>query len=252
VPALTAERRRLLRRLGRALLLLGAAWLSAAILIHALRSPNRFAWIRRATQPHWMTYRDGRGDFQIDHLSHWQEMRPMERFTFRHVGPVTAMDRIAFRYHDPFAFASVASYQSKQPLAEEAWFRLALSVPELASSFGEQNRRARPVLLPGELHALEVRAEGPVRGRTFRFRSLFFARGDTAYRVTVGSDVRDWNRIDDVLDLMLASFRAPALPHARASALLPGVPAATPPLALPTIDVERGPRLTPRGVPDTI
>jgi hypothetical protein len=210
VPELTTERRRLLRRLGRALLLLGAVWLSVAILIHALRRPAGIAWFRHATQPHWTTYRDGSGDFQIDYLSHWQVMRPMERFTFRHVGPLTATDRIAFRYHDPFSFASVVSYQSKQPLSEEAWFRLAQSVPELAASFGERNRVARPVVLPGELHALEVRAEGPVRGHTFRFRSLFFARGGTAYRVTVGSDARDWSRIDDVLDLMLASFRAPA------------------------------------------
>jgi hypothetical protein len=210
--SLTAERRRLLRRLGRTLLILGAVWLSASILVKGLRSPAGFAWFRQATQPHWTTFRDGAGDFQIDYLSHWQVMRPMERFTLRHVGPLMATDRIAFRYHDPFAFASVASYRSPKPQTEAEWFHQAQSIPELAASFGEQSRMARPVLLPGELHALEVRAEGPLRRRTFRFRSLFFARGDAAYRVTVGTDSRDWSRIDDVLDLMLASFRAPALP----------------------------------------
>jgi hypothetical protein len=215
--SLTAERRRLLRRLGRALLFLGAAWLSVGILIKGLHSPAGFAWFRRATQPHWTTYRDGAGEFQIDYLSHWQVMRPMERFTLRHVGPLMATDRIAFRYHDPFAFASVVSYRAPKPETEAEWFRQAQSIPELATSFGETSRMARPVVLPGELHALEVRAEGPLRQRTLRFRSLFFARGVAAYRVTVGADARDWSRIDDVLDLMLASFRAPALPRVRAS-----------------------------------
>jgi hypothetical protein len=208
----TTERRRLMRRLGRGLLLLGAAWLGAAILIKEIRSPSVFAWFRHATQPHWTTYRDSAGDFQIDYRSNWQVMTPMERFTFRHVGPLTATDRIAFRYHDPFSFASVATYRSRKPQTEEEWFHQAQTIPALVATFGEQSRMARPVVLPGELHALEVRGEGPLRGRTYRFRSLFFARGDVAYRVTVGTDARDWHRIDDVLDLMLVSFRAPALP----------------------------------------
>jgi hypothetical protein len=55
-----------------------------------------------------------------------------------------------------------------------------------------------------------VRAEGPMRDRTFRFRSFFVPRGDTAVRVTTGADTRDWSRVESSLETMLLSFRAPA------------------------------------------
>lgn len=209
---MSEERRRLFRWVGRGLIVLGFAGYLLAIVTNGFRTAPGLAAFQRAARPHWVTYRDATGAFQIDYLSHWQIMQPMEKWTERTVGPLTASDRVGFRYHDPFAFASIIIYRSPRPRTEEEWFDLVRTVPELAASFGENAPKARPVFLPDETHALEVRAEGPLHDRTFRFRSLFVPRGEVAYRVTMGADTRDWGRIGATLDTMLLSFRAPALP----------------------------------------
>jgi len=205
-----AGRRVLLRWVGRALIVLGAAAYLGAIVTNGYRSAPSLESLRRPLRPHWITYRDSRRDFQIDYLSQWQVVHPMEKWTERAAGPLKAIDRVAFRYHEPFAFASVVVYESAKPCSEEEWFRLARTVPELAASFGESQARARPVLLPNKLRALDVRAEGPMRGQTFRFRSFFVPNGRTAFRVTTGADARDWGRVEPTLEAMLLSFRAPA------------------------------------------
>lgn len=208
----TEARRRFFRILGRTLFFLGLAGYVGAIATNGYRRAPSLNAFRADLRPHWITYRDGRRDFQIDYLSRWEVVHPMERWTERAVGPLKASDRVAFRFHDPFSFASVVVYRSPGARSEEDWFRLARTVPELASSFGENDTKARPVLLPNKLRALDVSAEGPMRERTFRFRSFFVPRGQTAYRVTVGADVRDWGRAETTLETMLLSFRAPAAP----------------------------------------
>lgn len=206
-------RRRLFRWMGRSMIALGAVGYLAAILTNGFRTWPTLEVLQRPLRTYWVTYRDARGDFQIDYLSRWDVVHPMERWTERAVGPLKASDRVGFRHQPPFAFASIIVYQSPKPLSEEEWFRLARTVPELAASFGEKETKARPVLLPNKTRALEVRAEGEMRDRTFRFRSFFVPRGDTAFRVTTGADVRDWGQVDAVLETMLFSFRVPAAAH---------------------------------------
>jgi hypothetical protein len=191
-------------------MLLGAAGWLVAIVTDGFRTVPTLKSFTRPSKPQWITYRDARSDFQIDYLSRWQMLKPMERWTERKVGPLTASDRVAFRYHQPFAFASIVVYRSPKPRTQEEWFQLVHTVPELAASFGEKDTKARPVLLPDQDRALDVRAEGPMRDRTFRFRSFFIPRGDTAFRVTTGADTRDWGKVETELETMLLSFRAPA------------------------------------------
>ena len=49
------------------------------------------------------------------------------------------------------------------------------------------------------------RGEGATRGNLWYYRSLFFAEGKTAYRVTAGADARDWAVIAPVFDRLLKS-----------------------------------------------
>ena len=71
--------------------------------------------------------------------------------------------------------------------------------------------------MPSKARALDIRAEGPMRQQTFRFRSFFIPRGDTAFRVTTGADVRDWSRVETTFEVMLLSFRSPAVADGRSS-----------------------------------
>jgi hypothetical protein len=200
----------MLRRTGRALLVIGAIWLAAAMFTDGFRRLPGAAWVREATRPHWVTYRDRAGAFQIDHLSHWQVIELLPRLTREPVGPLTATVRLVFRYHDPFAVVTLARYESPRSRDAEGWFRLAAEEKQLAAAFGEQKQVSRRVRLPDGDRRLVVAAEGPVRDHTFRFQSLFVPRGKFAWRVTAGADVRDWKRIEDELMLVLASFHAPA------------------------------------------
>jgi hypothetical protein len=214
---MTEARRRLFRVAGRTLVVLGAAGYLGAIVTNGYRTVPSLESFRHSLRPQWVTYRDGRKEFQIDHLSRWDVVHPMEQWTERAVGPLKATDRVAFRYHEPFAFASVVVYRSPKPHSEEEWFKLARTLPALASAFGEKDARARPVLLPSKVRALDVRAEGPMRLQTFRFRSFFIPRGDTAYRITTGADVRDWGRVESTFEVMLLSFRTPAVADGRSA-----------------------------------
>lgn len=215
---MTAANRRLFHLAGRSLIILGAVGYLGAIVTNGFRSAPSLEGFSRTLRPHWITYRDGRRDFQIDHLSGWQVVHPMERWTERKVGPLTASDRVGFRHHDPYVFASVIVYQSPKPLPEEEWFRLARTQPDLAAAFGEKDPKARLVLLPNKTQALDVRAEGPMRDRTFRFRSFFVPHGRMAFRITAGADARDWSRVETSLEAMLLSFRTPATDEASRAA----------------------------------
>ncbi len=175
-------------------------------------------WRRRAPEPPRVAGRTPLKDWTLEPWDRWTSRRygvslerpagwaadePFEDYTEHALGDLKVAVVVGFREASPIV---VYRYRAPRELPWSEWRRRAAKDAEFRREFGSEILRRRAVTVSG-LPALELEAQGAVRSRLWYSRSLLFARGRLAFRVTVGADHRDWPTAQRFAERVLRSVR---------------------------------------------
>lgn len=203
---MTPKKRILIRYAAAACFALAIFWFAGALLTEGWSHRPNMRWLRRYAQVTWKSYRDYEFGFRMDHLSHWEVARPPAISWTKRLGDgLRSEDVVVMRYHDPFTFVAVVRYRPEDPQRKVDWQKEVYGKGFLAGGFGEKIEQRATLQRKGRT-AYEVVGIGPVRGKRFRFGSLFIPDGEVGWRVTAGVEASQYPRMSHNIARMLSSF----------------------------------------------
>jgi hypothetical protein len=202
----TRKNRTLIRYATSACFALAALWYAGALLTEGWSHRPNMQWLRRYAQVTWKSYRDYEFGFRMDHLSHWEVARPPAISWTKRLGDgLRSEDVVVIRYHDPFTFVAVVRYRPEQAGKTVDWQKQVYGKGFLAAGFGDRLQQRATLQRRGRT-AYEIVGLGPVRGKTYRFASLFIPDGKVGWRVTAGVEASEYPRVSRTIGRMLDSF----------------------------------------------
>jgi hypothetical protein len=205
-----AGRPAILRWLARGLFVAAAAWAVTVWWMersHPLPPPRPVwhpAWRGVDwSRVEWQTWRSRSYGLSLYYPGVWSVEEPFEKMVETPLGDLKKAPVAGFRGDTPVV---LFRYLAPGPASWEAWRGRLDTQPDLLQEFGSTVTARRPATVSGQ-PALELEGEGAVRGSLWHFRSLYFARGPLAFRLTAGADVRDWPAMDPIFQRVLESVR---------------------------------------------
>ena len=168
-------------------------------------APSRVDWAHVG----WTRWKDPQSGIGLEYPSMWRPDRLFDQVLEQPFGDLKRAPIVGLREQTPVV---IYRYAATAPLAWNDWAKRATQ-GGLRDEFGSQIPAHTTIRVSGA-PALDLRGEGATRGNLWYYRSLFFADGRTAYRVTAGADARDWAVMAPVFDRLLKSvtFRPAASP----------------------------------------
>jgi hypothetical protein len=158
----------------------------------------------------WQTWRSARYGLSLERPAAWAPDEPFERFTERALADLRVAPIAGFRGETPVV---IYRYTAPGPLTWGAWRRRLAQDGAFRAEFGSRLLDERPSRVSGR-PGLDLLGEGATGRRLWRYRTLFFADGPVAFRVTAGADLRGWPAAAPIFDRLLRSieYHPPAAP----------------------------------------
>jgi hypothetical protein len=202
----TRKKRTLIGYAASACFALAILWFAGALLTEGWSHRPNMQWLRRYARVTWKSYHDYEFGFRMDHLSHWEVARPPAISWTKRLGDgLRSEDVVVMRYHDPFTFVAVVRYRPENVERKVDWQKEVYGKGFLAGGFGEKIQLRATRQRRGRT-AYEIAGLGPVRGKIFRFGSLFIPDGKVGWRVTAGVEASQYPRVAGTIARMLDSF----------------------------------------------